>query len=107
MTYEEWLQSVPAEITEDLLWRMEVYRFALFADDLAWFDVCKLVQDQRTAALSDQLYRAMGSVAANVAEGYSRLLMTIIPHERGFKLAEEKLLYEVDRAQLLNNVPLP
>ena len=72
MTFEEWLASVPAEITNDPLWRMEVYRLALFASDLAWHDVSRLVQDKRTISLADQLYEAVGSISANIAEGYSR-----------------------------------
>jgi four helix bundle protein len=155
MTYEEWLQSVPSEITEDPLWKMEVYRYALFAADLAWVDVSKLVQDQRTLSLSDQLYRAVDSVGANVAEGYSRRsgkdqarfyeyalgsareartwyydgrhilthqvavhrikllssiirqLLTIIPHERGYKMSEERAEYATDGHTLLSDVPLP
>jgi four helix bundle protein len=51
---------------------MEVYRLTVFASDLAWHDVSKLVEDKRTVSLSDQLYRAIGSVSANIAEGYSR-----------------------------------
>ncbi|HEY4722427.1 MAG TPA: four helix bundle protein, partial [Anaerolineae bacterium] len=35
-------------------------------------DVIKLAQDKRTLDLSDQLYRATGSIGANIAEGYSR-----------------------------------
>ena len=72
MTYNEWLASVPPELTNDPLWRMEVYRLAVFASDLAWHDVSKLAEDKRTVSLSDQLYRAIGSVSANIAEGYSR-----------------------------------
>jgi four helix bundle protein len=72
MNYEEWLASVPPELTKDPLWRMEVYRLALYAADLAWLDVSKLVQDRRTVGLAAQLYRAVGSISANIAEGYSR-----------------------------------
>lgn len=72
MNYNEWEQSIPAEITGDRLWKMEVYRLALFASDLAWDDVTKLAQDRRTRGLADQLCRAVGSVSANIAEGYSR-----------------------------------
>ena len=72
MTYDEWLASVPSEFTQDPLWRMKVYRLAVFAGDLAWRDVSKLAQDKRTIGLSDQLYRSVGSVSANIAEGYSR-----------------------------------
>jgi four helix bundle protein len=51
---------------------MEVYRLSLFAGDLAWEDATKLMRDRRTRRLSDQLYRAVGSVSSNVGEGYSR-----------------------------------
>jgi four helix bundle protein len=72
MNYDEWLKSVPVGITGDSLWKIEVYRLALFAVDLGWHDVSKLMKDKRTFGLSDQLYRALGSIGANVAEGYSR-----------------------------------
>jgi four helix bundle protein len=155
MTYNEWLASVPPELTNDPLWRMEVYRLAVFASDLAWHDVSKLVEDKRTVSLSDQLYRAIGSVSANIAEGYSRqsgkdqarfyeyalgsareargwyyqgrhilseavamhrikllsriirLLLTIIPAERGYKLKEEQTSYDMGPIDLLDNIPMP
>ncbi len=72
MNYEEWLGSVPTEITGNPLWKVEAYRLALFAGDLGWHDVTKLVKDKRTLGLSDQLYRALGSIGANISEGYSR-----------------------------------
>lgn len=72
MNYQEWEMSVPATITGDSLWKMEVYRLSLFAGDLAWEDATKLMRDRRTRRLSDQLYRAVGSVSSNVSEGYSR-----------------------------------
>jgi len=155
VTFEEWLASVPPEITEDPLWRMEVYRLAVFVGDLAWQDVTKLIRDRRTLGLSDQLYRAVGSIGANIAEGYShqsgkdqarfyeyalgstreargwyyharqplseavathrirlmtqaiRLLLTIIPAERGYKMKEEHASYNIDTRELLDNPPLP
>ena len=72
MNYTDWLKIVPKEIAEDTLWRMEVYRISLFAGDVAWRDVTKLMQDRRTLELSDQLYSAVGSISSNIAEGYSR-----------------------------------
>lgn len=72
MKYDDWLKSVPAEITGDLLWKVEAYRLALFLADLAWHDVTKLTQDKRMFGLADQLYRAVGSMSANISEGYSR-----------------------------------
>jgi len=72
VSFEEWASKVPQEITGDSLWRMEAYRLALFACDMGWQDVTALAQDRRTVALSNQLYRALGSIGANLAEGYSR-----------------------------------
>jgi four helix bundle protein len=72
MNYEDWMKSVPKEITQDALWRTEAYRLALFAGDLGWYDVTKLRGDKRTLDLSGQLFRALGSIGANVSEGYSR-----------------------------------
>lgn len=72
MKYEEWEQSIPETIRADSLWQVAAYRFALFLADVGWHDVSKLVQDRRTMSLSDQLCRAVGSISANIAEGYSR-----------------------------------
>ena len=72
MNFDEWVKSIPLTITSDPLWKVEAYRLGLFAADIGWHDVTKLVQDKRTLDLSDQLYRALGSISANIAEGYSR-----------------------------------
>ena len=71
-SFEAWLVSVPVEITGDSLWKMEAYRLALFAADIGWHDVTKLSGDRRTRGLATQLYEALGSVGANLSEGYSR-----------------------------------
>ena len=70
--YEEWEKTVPESIRGDSLWRMVAYRLALYAADESWPDVTVLFHDRRTTGLADQLYRALGSVSANLAEGYSR-----------------------------------
>ena len=72
MNYSVWLETVPEAITVDSLWKMKAYRLALFLADIGWHDVTKLSQDKRTVGLSDQLYRALGAISANLAEGYSR-----------------------------------
>jgi four helix bundle protein len=72
MRFAEWIETVPETITKDSLWKIKAYRYALFAADVAWSDVSKLSQDSRTRGLSDQLYRSVGSVSANIAEGYSK-----------------------------------
>ena len=71
MNYEDWIATVPKDFTGDSLWKMTVYRLALFLSDISWQDVTKLAQDRRTESLSNQLYRSLGSIGANLAEGYS------------------------------------
>ncbi len=70
--YDDWVKSVPTAIQEDSLWKMKVYRLGLFLGDIGWDDISTLYKDGRTKSLSNQLYRAIGSISANVAEGYSR-----------------------------------
>ena len=72
MNFSNWQTSVPDAIKADALWKMKVYRLALFSSDAGWEDVRKLSEERMTRSLSDQLYRSVGSVSANVAEGYSR-----------------------------------
>lgn len=72
MDYESWEKIVAPEIKEDVLWKVQAYRLSLFLVDLGWHDVTKLMKDRRTNDLANQLYRAAGSIEANISEGYSR-----------------------------------
>ena len=72
MRYDEWQAGVPDEIKGDSLWKLEVYRLALFSSDIGWQDAVVLSKDPLTRGLADQLYRAICSISANIAEGYSR-----------------------------------
>jgi four helix bundle protein len=71
VNFNEWVLSLPKDLKDDSLWKMEVYRLALFATEVGWYDVTELMKDKRTHSLSDQLYRSLGSISANIAEGYS------------------------------------
>lgn len=71
-TYGDWLGNVPAEITHDPIWKLEVYRLAFFASDIGWEDARALYSKPLTRELADQLYRALGSISANLTEGFSR-----------------------------------
>jgi four helix bundle protein len=51
---------------------MAAYTHATDALTAAWADVLVLLRRQPGAAVASQLYRAVGSVGANLAEGYSR-----------------------------------
>ncbi len=159
MNYEEWEVTVPDTITKDPLWKMSVYRYALFVGDLGWYDVTKIHQDGRLYKVSNQLYGSLGSVSANIAEGYSRgsnkerahfyeyalgsaresrdwyyksrhilgenvvthrfsllvqvirLLLTMVPQQRGKSLHEEAATYAVNEdlaiETILKEVPMP
>ncbi len=72
MNYAEWLGTVPSEITNDPIWKLEVYRLALFAGDIGWEDVLKLSKEKLMFSVADQLHRSLGSISANLTEGYSR-----------------------------------
>lgn len=144
MEYEEWEKTVPAQIRADSLWQVRAYRLALFLADLGWSDVARLMHDRRTIGLADQLYRALGSIGSNIAEGYSRstgrdrarfyeyalgsaresrdwyfkvrhildeavirhrldlltevirLLLTMVPQQRGHTLCQEDVVYSTD-----------
>jgi len=72
MNYAEWLTTVPSEVTNDPIWKLEVYRLALFADDVGWNDVLALSKNNLMWGVADQLHRSLGSISANLTEGYSR-----------------------------------
>lgn len=72
MKYKQWVKTVPDAIANDPLWKMKAYRYALFLSDMAWKDVSCLSKNKLLLSLSDQLYRAAGSIGANISEGYSR-----------------------------------
>ena len=51
---------------------MKAYRLALLATELVWWDTRKLLQVRGLRSTADQVFRAIGSIGANLAEGYSR-----------------------------------
>jgi len=68
----EWAAQVPAAMRDDPIWRLPAYRYALFLGDRVQADVHKMRDDVRTRRHVDQLLDAVGSISANIAEGYSR-----------------------------------
>ena len=72
LTYEAWLANVPDSIKNDRLWQFLAYRKALLLYDLAWEDCEKLIKDVRGRGNADQLNRSIGSMSANIEEGYGR-----------------------------------
>lgn len=72
MKYAEWLVDVPSEITNDPIWKLEVYRLGLFAGDIGWEDVQFIAKKPLMLSVADQLHRSIDSISVNLTEGYSR-----------------------------------
>lgn len=72
MNYQEWMKTVPEEITQDPLWNLDVYRLGFFIGDIPWGDTETLRKNPSTRDASDQIRRSLDSISANIAEGYSR-----------------------------------
>jgi four helix bundle protein len=63
---------IAATTSNDPLFRMRVYQIAKDLLHSAWFDAKTLTNDQATQQIAGQLYAAIGSICANIGEGYSR-----------------------------------
>ncbi|NUO65642.1 MAG: four helix bundle protein [Gemmatimonadaceae bacterium] len=53
--------------------RVGAYRLALELSETAWEDGTRIAAEPLLAQIGPQLVRAVGSIAANIAEGYARL----------------------------------
>ncbi len=71
-SYEAWLRNVHSSLVDDPLWSFQLYPKTLFAYDLAWEDCESLLGDERGKAIARQLIRSVGSISANIEEGYGR-----------------------------------
>lgn len=71
-SFDEWKNNVHPGIVNDPLWKFQVYPKSLFAYDLAWEDCDKLLGDERGKTVARQLIRSVGSISANIEEGYGR-----------------------------------
>jgi four helix bundle protein len=72
LSYDQWEQDVPLVISDSPLGILFFYRKALYLYDLAWDDCQGLMRDIRGKAVASQLIRSIGSISANMEEGYSR-----------------------------------
>jgi len=66
------LPPITAASSNDPLSRMRAYQLARELLDVAWADADELTSSQVTEKVAGQLYAAVGSIAANLSEGYSR-----------------------------------
>ncbi len=70
--YQTWEKSVFLRIREESVWQFFAYRKSLFLYELCWHDCEMLLKDYRGRQIANQLIRSMGSVCANIEEGYGR-----------------------------------
>lgn len=70
--YEKWLSALPPSLTSSPVWQMGVYREAAFLVELAWHDTRRLIPHEDMLPIRRQLFHAVGSVGANIAEGFGR-----------------------------------
>ena len=66
------LTPVTVDTSNDPLGRMRVFTLGNELLDVAWVDAKNLSADNLTEDIAGQLYAAIGSVLANIGEGYSR-----------------------------------
>jgi four helix bundle protein len=69
--FEIWERDPNGSRAGDPLWTVQAYRLAMYAIESHALDALR-VPGVAKAATFDQLTRAIGSIAANLAEGYSR-----------------------------------
>jgi four helix bundle protein len=67
----EWEKGADVGRVGDPLWTVQAYRLSLYAIACHNFDR-RLTAQLRRSPSFDQLTRAVGSISANIAEGYSR-----------------------------------
>lgn len=68
----EWEKLQPSAVTDDAVWRLDCYREALFLLYLGRADMTAADCRSASQATRDQLLKALGSIGANLAEGYGR-----------------------------------
>jgi four helix bundle protein len=71
-SFAEWEETVSLTIRNDSLWQFQVYPKALFVYELAWADCEYLLKDERGKTVARQLVRSVGSISANIEEGFGR-----------------------------------
>ena len=69
--FGEWEKRADEARTGDPLWSVQSYRLSVYLVECHTFDRQPSATLARAATL-DQLTRAVGSISANIAEGYSR-----------------------------------
>jgi four helix bundle protein len=72
LPFDEWVNTLPASLRNDPLWKSAYYRLAMYLYDWAWLDSAVINKDFRGREIVYQIVRSAGSVCANMEEGYRR-----------------------------------
>lgn len=72
LPFEEWVNTLPASLRSDPLWKSTYYRLAMYLYDLVWLDSVAINKDFRGREIVHQVVRSAGSVCANMEEAYRR-----------------------------------
>jgi four helix bundle protein len=72
MTFAEWEAGAAGILAVDTIWRMRVYRLAAYIGEVGGADARALARHRFTRRVAEQLFEAVGSIHAHIAEGYSR-----------------------------------
>lgn len=71
-SFDEWQKAAPQRLKSSPLWKSDYYQFSMYLYDLAWQDCAVLRKDFRGREIVSQLIRSIGSISANIEEGYGR-----------------------------------
>ena len=72
MTYEQWIARVPDVLRRQSVWRVTAYRNSSYLAACVAKDVVPILGDLRFTKNIPQLVEAVGSIGANIWEGYGR-----------------------------------
>ncbi len=72
LSFDEWVETLPASLRNDPLWKSAYYRLAMYLYDLVWSDSVLINKDFRGREIVHQIVRSAGSVCANMEEAYRR-----------------------------------
>ena len=72
LPFDEWINTLPAPLRNDPLWKSAHYRLAMYLYDLVWLDSAVINKDFRGREIVHQVVRSAGSVFANMEEAYRR-----------------------------------
>jgi four helix bundle protein len=70
--YDRWVGRLPESVTADSIWKVSAYKQSLYARKRAWPDSVKTSRHRLGEPIGRQLYRSVASIAANIADGWSR-----------------------------------